>query len=124
MGRVSQLEDEDERIPDKPIKINQSQNSIFKVDKAPLIPCPVCEDTFLSDKELQQHIYASHAQYHVYIRVNKRVIRDFDYVDLEPILKMLGVDCQIHARTVGCGNPTLRMLRAGLSVEGENGLLG
>ncbi len=45
-------------------------------------------------------------------------------INLEPILKMLGVDCQIHARTVGCGNPTLRMLRAGLSVEGENGLLG
>ncbi len=45
-------------------------------------------------------------------------------MNLEPIKKILGVDSKTPARTVGCGNPTLRMLRAGLSVEGENGLLG
>ncbi|MBI1930701.1 hypothetical protein HYR99_41455 [Candidatus Poribacteria bacterium] len=72
MGRVSQLEDIEERRPDKPT---------FTVGNTSLIQCPVCENTFLSNKELQQHITVSHAQDHAYILVNKQVIRDFDYVE-------------------------------------------
>ena len=41
----------------------------------PEVACPVCEQVFSSDLALNNHIAAIHAQEHVYIKANGRVIR-------------------------------------------------
>ncbi len=44
--------------------------------KPELRACPLCFDSYLNEEGLQRHIARAHGKQHIYLKVNKEVVRD------------------------------------------------
>jgi hypothetical protein len=95
------IEDRDERLGQF---IDQAYGGQWTPSKEiepfdqPLIECPLCGELILSKEGLDQHIVAKHANKHVYVRINNKIVRGLVYLKEPPEtlqVVLLGIN---HAR--------------------------
>ena len=82
-------------IEDTSERLGQFIDEIHKVERQPsgtMLPspspiyaeCPICGEFIYSRGELNQHIVLKHADKHVYLRANNKIVRGFAYLKEPP----------------------------------------